>query len=408
MSRKNGRKNSRPPAGAAHSAAPLPPAPRAAPEQIRLIFCWVAIGLSGLLIILSIIATGALGIVFDSPALRMNILQAESFFNSWPLVVFWCALLLSLLATVTLDRRVLLRPASMAMHFGAVMVLVGSMLSSQLGHDVLGRLTGAGKVRKAAMKIYEEQDSATLYDIKTSKPFASLPFQLRLNDFSVDYYDPQPWSLRARLPQVDAHGHTVDAYQWLDWQEGQPLRIPGTFVDLTVEQYVPNAQPIYANRQRPAIIDAPPDPTSHHPAVRIRLERADGKKAQAWLAPDALSAAVEVPALVGKLPRERMAIIELLPPRGMIRSFNSDISVLEGAGQADRQTIRVNQPLHHRGYHFYQHNYDTIAHRYTVLTVVSDTGLWMVMAGFGLLLAGVFWFFWVKPAIAYFRRQRGA
>jgi cytochrome c biogenesis protein ResB len=79
-----------------------------------------------------------------------------------------------------------------------------------------------------------------------------------------------------------------------------------------------------------------------------------------------------------------------------VRDYISDIQVIKDGNVVAEKSIEVNHPLHFGGYHFYQSSYDTQAHRYTVLSVVSDTGLDFVYAGYTALCIGVFWHFWVR------------
>ncbi len=62
--------------------------------------------------------------------------------------------------------------------------------------------------------------------------------------------------------------------------------------------------------------------------------------------------------------------------------------------------IEVNHPLSFGGYHFYQHSYDAEAGQYTVLMVVSNTGLAVVYAGYWMLCIGVIWHLWLRHIVA--------
>jgi len=58
--------------------------------------------------------------------------------------------------------------------------------------------------------------------------------------------------------------------------------------------------------------------------------------------------------------------------------------------------VKVNHPLHYGGYYFYQHSYDAQDGQYSVLMVVSDSGLAFVYAGYAALCVGVVWNFWLR------------
>jgi hypothetical protein len=68
--------------------------------------------------------------------------------------------------------------------------------------------------------------------------------------------------------------------------------------------------------------------------------------------------------------------------------------------------IQVNDPLDIGGYHFYQHSYDSNNLQYTVLAVVSNSGLFSVYLGFWMLGIGIAGLFWVKPVRKYFLRKK--
>jgi cytochrome c biogenesis protein ResB len=91
--------------------------------------------------------------------------------------------------------------------------------------------------------------------------------------------------------------------------------------------------------------------------------------------------------------------IEYYKPES-VRDYISDVQVVKDGNVVAEKSIEVNHPLHFGGYHFYQSSYDTHAHRYTVLYVVSDTGLNFVYAGYLTLGIGVFWHFWLRHIFA--------
>lgn len=83
--------------------------------------------------------------------------------------------------------------------------------------------------------------------------------------------------------------------------------------------------------------------------------------------------------------------------QAMPRDYLSDVSVIEDGKVVKRKTIEVNKPLHYGGYYFYQHSFEEQEGQYTVLAVVSDSGLFAVFAGYILLVVGLFWRCWLAP-----------
>lgn len=86
---------------------------------------------------------------------------------------------------------------------------------------------------------------------------------------------------------------------------------------------------------------------------------------------------------------------------GPIRDYISEVQVVKDGNVVAEKSIEVNHPLHFGGYHFYQNSFDAKGHRYTVLSVVSDTGLNLVYAGYLALGIGVFWHFWLRHISAF-------
>ena len=84
-----------------------------------------------------------------------------------------------------------------------------------------------------------------------------------------------------------------------------------------------------------------------------------------------------------------------------IKDFFSDLDVFQGGRVVDHKVIQVNDPLHYGGYYFYQASYDASQGQYSVLSVTSDSGYWLVFAGYFILCLGVFWYFWIQP---FFRK----
>ena len=75
------------------------------------------------------------------------------------------------------------------------------------------------------------------------------------------------------------------------------------------------------------------------------------------------------------------------------RSFESHVTVRDhGADHAEDRVIRMNHPLSHRGYTFYQSSYrETPAGNITFLSVSRDPDRAIVFAGYLLTILGMLW-----------------
>ncbi|MEK7289570.1 MAG: cytochrome c biogenesis protein ResB, partial [Planctomycetota bacterium] len=75
----------------------------------------------------------------------------------------------------------------------------------------------------------------------------------------------------------------------------------------------------------------------------------------------------------------------------------SKLRIVENGQTVAEKTIRVNDPLKHRGYAIYQSSYDPEAGQFSGLQIVKDPGIPVVYSGFGALCFGVIFIFYIKP-----------
>jgi cytochrome c biogenesis protein ResB len=82
-----------------------------------------------------------------------------------------------------------------------------------------------------------------------------------------------------------------------------------------------------------------------------------------------------------------------------VKKYISDVQIKQGSEVVKFASIEVNKPLHYAGYHFYQFGLDQNMGRYTILEIVSDTGVIIVYAGFVFVCIGTFWHFWFERLV---------
>lgn len=116
--------------------------------------------------------------------------RAKLFFNSMPLVIFWCVLLLLFVAGFVVFPSLRKRKMLLLIHAGLVLVLAGGMYGSALSHSLLNRFTGASQVTRAFMFLREGHTSNVAF-LENEQP-VELPFAVCLKDASVEYYDQSP------------------------------------------------------------------------------------------------------------------------------------------------------------------------------------------------------------------------
>jgi len=146
------------------------------------------------------------------------------------------------------------------------------------------------------------------------------------------------------------------------------------------------------------------------PIVKLRMRRG-GRIVTGWLAGEEYLDSQLLP-LAGLYDSEQAwkqagsARVVLQRPHQDIRDYKSELVVMRDGLEVQREVIEVNRPLRYGGYHFYQAEFHPRldAGGYTVLTVVSDSGLPAVYIGFVLLFVGVVWRMWFSPPLAPYGR----
>jgi len=302
--------------------------------------------------------------------------KARTFFNSPPLAVFWGIMTLLLTVGLFLYPSLRRRPLLFILHAGCVFVLIGGLIGSQAGQKWTNRKLGRDKIYKSVMLIPETQVTNRVY-IEKDAAWANLPFELRLDDFDLDYY---PGVLTIETtPGTTQHIRAIPGDEITLEVPPITLRILDTFENCRLHSDEAG-QMIPYEETGPGI----------NPACSIEITRPD-------------------------LPPQRRTIFARFPGHthpgdpytfsynAAISDFRSQLTVLENNQPKLTETIEVNHPLHYGGYHFYQHSYDNKQASYTILTVVSDAGLNLVYLGYLLLGVGVFVYFWFGPLFRRFR-----
>ena len=112
--------------------------------------------------------------------------RSQILFNSIPMQVFWFVLLLCLIASLIMFPS-MLKKSLLLIHIGCVLILLGSMISSETGHKMISRTFGIHKIHSGRMIIHEGKRSNTVVD--EQHQIFELPFTLQLGDFRIEYYD---------------------------------------------------------------------------------------------------------------------------------------------------------------------------------------------------------------------------
>lgn len=304
--------------------------------------------------------------------------RAQAFFGSLPLAVYWFLAVALLIAGIVLFRRLLRVPSLLLMHLGCILVLLGAMWGSKPGYALQKRLFGIDKIRQARMGIYEQTEENRVR-AEDGNDIRDLPFSVRLKDFRMEYYEPGWLFIRSR-----------DGRNWrLPAEAGKSLSLGGDWGTVTIRRVFQNFK-IDIKNDEPVTYD---EPGGSNPALEVAVERpgaAPGKRYVFERRPGHMN------------PNDPLA----MSYRRNVKDYVSELEIIRDGQVVAAKDIEVNRPLYYGGYHFYQHEWGEDQHgAYTILMVVSDSGLNVVYGGYALLIGGIFWHFWGRRALDRLRTR---
>ncbi len=340
---------------------------------------WMTLLAIGLLAILSV-----LGAFF-------GVQKAKLFFNSIPLGVYWYGLAFLLVAGFVEFPRILRKPRLFMIHSGCLLILAGSMWGSQTGHRLGERFLGVRKIPNGYMLISEGNTENRVTKEDFRQQIGELPFSIKLNEFRLEFYEADEDSvprLYIRMQQGQDLQLIAKAGDMISLGQGSgKLKVLRTFGNFKIQT---------ENGKRIVIDEGQ---SEENPAVEVEIDVPDGNSYTRYVFErfEGFSHGEDSDGL-------QLSYVSQKPR--MVRDYFSDVVIIEDGKEKTSKTIEVNHPLHYKGYHFYQHSYDSKAGEYTVLSVVSDSGLYAVYVGYWLLCFGVLWQFWFRPIVGYIKRKK--
>lgn len=114
--------------------------------------------------------------------------RAKELFNSPPLWPCWATLILALFAGFVVFAAKMRDFGLAAMHAGCLLVLLGSIWNSGPGHALATRLGLAPKTPWSYLLLHNGEATNVVCDSTLTQPLGRLPFTVRLDKFSMDYY----------------------------------------------------------------------------------------------------------------------------------------------------------------------------------------------------------------------------
>ncbi len=278
--------------------------------------------------------------------------------------------------------RLVRQPPSLLIHTGCLLVLLGAMLSSDTGHRLAKRFFGIDKIPSGYMVIYKGQSENRVVAEDFEHILGRLPFGIKLNDFRIEYYE----SDKESVPKLNIEMHN-NQYLQIAAKAGEEISLGQGQGKLKVVRTFANFKIRIEKDQKTATDEKG---AGENPAVEIEIIRPDGTTVTRYVFERFGGHFQDTDGLqINYAPRR---------PR-MVRDYLSDVTVIKDEKDVASKTIEVNHPLQYGGYHFYQYSYDSEAEEYTVLSVTSDSGLYVVYSGYWLLSIGVLWRFWLRPVL---------
>ena len=201
--------------------------------QVHRILKWASLATIGALIVLSII--GAF----------LGAERAGVMFNSIPLALFWLALAALLITGVIVSPSLLRRGGVLAMHVGVLAILAGGMWGSQAGHNLRARIKKPGKVRKGFMALSPGQRTNGIRAADGRTVLGRLPFEIKLEEFRVERYQPEDPPQLWRQVVHPGVGHDREL---IKWEIGAPADVPMAGAKMRVLQFYPSARIVQERR----------------------------------------------------------------------------------------------------------------------------------------------------------------
>jgi len=304
--------------------------------------------------------------------------RARGFFNSLPLAVYWFASIALLVAGIFLFRRLTRVPALLLMHVGCILVVIGAMWGSKAGHAMQKNLLGVDKIPEGQMGIYEQMEENRV-QVADGNNVGELPFFVRLKDFRMEYYEPGKLIVQSRAGQT-----------WrMPAEAGQTLSLGDGLGTVAIQRVFENFK-IDIQQDEPVAYD---EPGGSNPALEVTIERPGAPLGRRYVFERRPG---------HRNPNDPLAMSYIK----MVSDYVSELEIVADGKVVATKDIEVNHPLHYGGYHFYQHRYgEDRFGEYTVLMVVSDSGLNVVYAGYILLIGGILWHFWGRRALDRLRTR---
>ena len=298
--------------------------------------------------------------------------RASVFFNSTPMVIFWCLLLLVFMVGFFVYASLRKRFSLLLIHAGCVLVLAGGMVGSQRGHILLNRLLQKHSFTKGNISLHQGQSSNQV-TLDADAGVGELPFTIGLKEAFIEYYD-KP-TIRFYVREGVHFDIPAAVGEMIELSDGQgTVQVIGAYRNFKMRQVSGRMTPYESTEPgvNPAY-ELTFTPTGKPPETFFVFER------------------FPMHAMGGRSYRA-----EYVAPR-VVKDYKSTLQVIDKGHLVKETTIEVNKPLYYGGYHFYQSTfaYDPSG-PVSGISVSSARGVWVVFVGYAMIFIGLVLQFWPK------------
>ena len=129
--------------------------------------------------------------------------RARAFFHHPAVVLLWMFLSVVFAGALLYDGLLARRPGRLASHAGCLLIVLGSLWNSEEAHGLAARFFGSGRASSGFVILFEGQSTDKVYSDGFQSVVAKLGFELKLDQFDVDYYPHAPgvpeseWAVRS-------------------------------------------------------------------------------------------------------------------------------------------------------------------------------------------------------------------
>ena len=306
------------------------------------------------------------GVLLDSTFL------AKQIFNSLLFVCYYLFLVGFLLISLVFTSGKMKNLGLFLAHAAVILIVTSSMAASEKGHELINRWLGVDKICSEEIIINKGQTEDSLW-LEEKEQIKVLPFSIKLTNLRIEFYQPGLLHIRSLEGKYWQMPAEPNAAKYLDPNTGM-VQVLNVFKNFKLKT---------ENNQTTAYDSTE---VGSNPAVRISYTSPRGAVVKKYI-----FAKFQNPVL----PDDKIYIDYTLD----VKDYYSDIEIIKDGKVVASGTVEVNRPFRFGGYHFYQKVYDTETEQFTVLGIVSDTGLTPFYCGCIFLMTGVSWHFWFRHLI---------